>query len=499
MLWELIIGGIVVIVVLIILFFIWAVKSSKRQIMEEIRKITVDEIDNLVAECVSVFRDKMGIILEIDKLKACTFIFDESIHISNKSLVRKAFEGKGLPLHFIKPVGAFLGELICTHMNGRWQKQEDGVLSVRIEIDGEEKTIEPYEMVRKQEISHKSKVFSDLFEKIQTEEDLEQEQKAEQQGDTDHNDSEKTAAAIKQKETDQEKETLEKQIESGANWFFAIAALSLLNSVMFLAGIDGAFFFGLGITQVIDGIMMEIGGEENLKAKVIAFALDLIVAALFVLLGVLAKKRFRRAFLIGTILYSLDALIFLLVQDFLGIIVHIVALCGMFKGLKAVFSLKRKPPNIPVLPDVSLQSQSISLTPQTDEKTKTKEVIWPFVISIISFIYLVLFALLTIRNLSSWWKITGTLFLLGGVVGIWFRRKRGMYFALIGAIINLSWLCYRAFVGYHNLSKSTSMPTVIVILTIFLILMVWPTFLLIWFSRKKVREHIDKEWHPLND
>jgi len=306
---------------------------------------------------------------------------------------------------------------------------------------------------------------------------------------------EETEVVGQERKTMQEGKDIEKQVENGANWFFVIAALSLVNSMLFLARTDWAFFFGLGITQVIDGIAMEVGGEGNMKAMMVAFALDVMVAALFVLFGMLARRRFRRAFLIGMVLYGLDALLFLLVGDFLGLLVHVVALFGMFKGLKAAFLLKKVARDVFVMPDVSMQSQPISLTSGTEEEKKSKAAVWPLVIAIISFIYVIFFALLTIRNLTSWWKIGGCMFVLGGIVGIWLRKKRGMHLMLIGAVIILGKLCYNLFMAYQKLNKPVAAPEIIGILTVFLVLTAWPIFLLIWFSLGKVREHVNEEWN----
>src|SRR5438270_4545311 len=50
----------------------------------------------------------------------------------------------------------------------------------------------------------------------------------------------------------QQKLKAERQLRSGANWFYWIAGLSLLNTIIFMAGSDWHFVAGLGITQLID-------------------------------------------------------------------------------------------------------------------------------------------------------------------------------------------------------------------------------------------------------
>ncbi|MCK4829211.1 hypothetical protein KA005_76515, partial [bacterium] len=58
-----------------------------------------------------------------------------------------------------------------------------------------------------------------------------------------------------------ERVKFEKQLKSGANWFFWIAGLSLVNTIVFL--FDGSIYFvvGLGITQIVDGIFYILGTE----------------------------------------------------------------------------------------------------------------------------------------------------------------------------------------------------------------------------------------------
>lgn len=138
---------------------------------------------------------------------------------------------------------------------------------------------------------------------------------------------------------------LEKQHQDGAGWFFWIAGLSMVNSAIVLAGSDWSFLIGLGFTQIIDGIALAIaeesGGQGKAVLTVIAFLLDAMVAASFVIWGVLARKGFRWAYLVGMVIYAFDGLIFLLVMDFLSMGFHVFALYCLWKGFKACGQLKR--------------------------------------------------------------------------------------------------------------------------------------------------------------
>src|SRR5438105_1901125 len=51
-----------------------------------------------------------------------------------------------------------------------------------------------------------------------------------------------------------------RQLRSGANWFYWIAGLSLLNAVVSLAGATFSLALGLGITLLLDAIGADAGG-----------------------------------------------------------------------------------------------------------------------------------------------------------------------------------------------------------------------------------------------
>ena len=118
---------------------------------------------------------------------------------------------------------------------------------------------------------------------------------------------------------------IESRLNSGAGWFFWIAGLSLINSIIVLLGSDWYFVIGLAYTQIID----EIIGSG------ISFFFDLIVAGIFVFFGIFAKKRNIWSFVVGMILYGLDGLVFLLVGEYLSFGFHIFALYFIYGGLNA--------------------------------------------------------------------------------------------------------------------------------------------------------------------
>jgi len=127
-----------------------------------------------------------------------------------------------------------------------------------------------------------------------------------------------------------QKQAMARRIQSGANWFFWIAGLSLVNSVIALAGGGTRFVLGLGITQVVGAI-----AQQANMGKGVPLVVDLVAAGIFVPFGLQARKRQNWAFLVGMILYALDGLLFVLVKDILGIGFHLFALFFIYKGMKA--------------------------------------------------------------------------------------------------------------------------------------------------------------------
>jgi len=128
----------------------------------------------------------------------------------------------------------------------------------------------------------------------------------------------------------EEKLKIEGKAKSGANWFFWIAALSLINSIMTMAGTEWGFIMGLGITQVFDAVGAELGG-----ARFVTFAMSVLCAGVFVFFGAMANKRLGWAYVTGMVLYAMDGLWFLLVGDLLGVGFHVFVLFWVFNGYRA--------------------------------------------------------------------------------------------------------------------------------------------------------------------
>lgn len=152
-----------------------------------------------------------------------------------------------------------------------------------------------------------------------------------------------TGVAAESPETFLERETLDAKARQGANWFFWVAALSIVNSVISLSEGDRHFVIAMGLTQIVDGIAAAIAqqnAEISTMVRAVAFAISVATAGVAGLFGVLARKGFLAAFVVGMGLYLLDGLLFLLFQDWLSLGFHAFALFGMWHGFTATRSLK---------------------------------------------------------------------------------------------------------------------------------------------------------------
>ena len=127
---------------------------------------------------------------------------------------------------------------------------------------------------------------------------------------------------------------------SGANWFYWIAGLSIVNEVAAMMGSNWGFIFGLGVTQVLSAIAQAAAADGATSGAVVAWGLGLGACALFLLAGWLARRPSVAAFVAGMALFALDTLIFVLAADWIGVAVHAFALYCLYTGLRAARELK---------------------------------------------------------------------------------------------------------------------------------------------------------------
>jgi hypothetical protein len=128
------------------------------------------------------------------------------------------------------------------------------------------------------------------------------------------------------------------QGRSGADWFFWIAALSLVNTAITHSGGDRHFIVGMGITQIVDILAAEIAKQEPQAQTIavgIAVGFSVFCSAVAAVVGYLARNRWQVIFGLGMFLYLLDGLLFVLVQDWMSAGFHGFALFCMWGGFSA--------------------------------------------------------------------------------------------------------------------------------------------------------------------
>jgi hypothetical protein len=135
------------------------------------------------------------------------------------------------------------------------------------------------------------------------------------------------------------RERLETTNKSSASWFFFVAGLSIVNSIIVLAGSDWNFIVGLGATQVIDGIVAaateDAAGAAVWVVTAIALVINVLIAGVYVVLGIFARKRHSWAYITGMVFYGLDGLLFVFFAAWLNVAFHAFVLFSLFGGLKA--------------------------------------------------------------------------------------------------------------------------------------------------------------------
>ena len=147
---------------------------------------------------------------------------------------------------------------------------------------------------------------------------------------------------------------LTQSYKSGANWFYWIAGLTIVTSVIAFGGGGIRFLISLGVTQIIDGVAEAISAEGGGGAKVVALVVSLLISAVFVIFGWLANQKMLWAYIVGMVLFGLDGLLSLVAQDWIGVIAHGVVLFFLFRGFMAGRDL------------VSLEKAMAQSAPQTE-------------------------------------------------------------------------------------------------------------------------------------
>jgi hypothetical protein len=137
---------------------------------------------------------------------------------------------------------------------------------------------------------------------------------------------------------------IESRFKSGADWFYWVAALSVINSIIFRVGGSFNFIFGLGLTQTVDAVdwlvVQEFPSANASSVHALSLVLVLLISGLFAFFGLMSRRKVQWIYLTGMVLYLVDGLILLLFKEFLSAAFHIYALVGLFRGYQALRTLR---------------------------------------------------------------------------------------------------------------------------------------------------------------
>ncbi len=138
---------------------------------------------------------------------------------------------------------------------------------------------------------------------------------------------------------------LRQRIRTSAQWFYWVAALSLINSLIYLFKGDVSFLAGLAVSQIADAFAAHLG----FFGPYFNLGLDLIIAFFVCGFGYLAAQGSRAALIVGMILYALDGGIYLLFSAYLPALFHAYVLYRMGRGWMARRQLDELVANSPTL------------------------------------------------------------------------------------------------------------------------------------------------------
>jgi hypothetical protein len=130
---------------------------------------------------------------------------------------------------------------------------------------------------------------------------------------------------------------LVRRVQSGGRWFYLIAGLSAVNFVFFFMGSGTGFALGTAIDWFLQGILEELADPS------LAWIAHVAVIAFFAFLGVRATAGAQWAFLLGGLVYAIDGLLLLLIGDWIGIVVHAIALFAIVSAIISLRQLRSTP------------------------------------------------------------------------------------------------------------------------------------------------------------
>jgi hypothetical protein len=146
---------------------------------------------------------------------------------------------------------------------------------------------------------------------------------------------------------------LKRTVRNGASNFYWIAGLSAAYTIFYFFGARFSVVIGLGITQFMDIIALDIAHlypNSDILIRSSGVILNIFVAGMFAVFGYFATKGKQWAFITGMVLYGLDTILMFVEQDFVGLVFHLFFLWYLYLGLQSINRLNKIVPEITASP-----------------------------------------------------------------------------------------------------------------------------------------------------
>lgn len=152
-----------------------------------------------------------------------------------------------------------------------------------------------------------------------------------------HQDSDLTGAeAAYQVPVSQVRHNLVEAMGKTGDTFKWIGGLSLVNTIFVLTKANLMMLGGLGATLVVDYLFLNAGPQ----IQPIGWGINITIALMFFALAKFSGKGYRSAFVVGMVLYGLDAGLYVLLHDWINVAFHAYFLYLLFRGFKAASVIK---------------------------------------------------------------------------------------------------------------------------------------------------------------
>jgi hypothetical protein len=145
---------------------------------------------------------------------------------------------------------------------------------------------------------------------------------------------------------------LERRVRSAARWFYWVAGLSLVNTFMASSEQGSVFLVGLAVPLMVYFFAAHLGSA----GPAVGIGISVAAAALFAMFGYFAWKRHSWSFIVGMVLYGLDAALAVVAGVLSGdwstvgpmVGFHVFVLFWLYMGLKANLELEARARNAAV-------------------------------------------------------------------------------------------------------------------------------------------------------